>query len=321
MPFKIKASAIFIACVAFAVCLIEALGGGYSIGSICATAGCSLTSGVSLFGVSLYYFGALALAGYIVLALVCRTWYLLLFSILFVAIDTLLLTYLALGSPCISCLIVGTLFFTLFLLAWKGHFGWFFRGHHWGWLRKAAVVVCGLWICAAAPNLLGVVQETVAPKPIYGSNDAPVKIFFSPTCPACKDMVRKAVQPDEQKVALYPVAHSEEDIERMCILDCQLGEGAKLEEALDKCWSGQCTSKEHGFWQEARLTLISQVNLTYLLNMGKTEVPVMVSKTTPETAPAQGGVDIEFDESTSSPLQDKGSAGCEITQESGCSSL
>jgi hypothetical protein len=257
--------------------------------------------------------------GYMLAAIRSQTRLLLLFSICLVATDVLLLAYLAFGSPCISCLIVGILIFILFFLAWQWHFGQFFAGDSWTGLRRSAVVVCGLWIGVAAPNLLGVVQETVAPMPIYGSNDAPIKIFFSPTCPACKDMVRRMVRNNEDKTALYPVAHNEEDVERMCILDCTLDRGADLKEALNKCWRGECSMEERGFWQKVRLTLISQINQSFLLDMGKKEVPVLVSRTAPEPAPAQPGVDIEFDSSGSSPVQQKQSSGCGFGQQDGCS--
>ena len=282
----------------FVFCVVEALGGG--IGAICGTTGCEITSGITLLGLSLYWFGAAAFATSLALIASGRLRPAALAALLFLAADIPLLAMLAFSAPCVSCAIVGLLFFLLFLFSWRAYHGPILGSLGENRWTKAAAVVAVLWLAAFSPNLVGSVQEYAAPKPIYGNSDAETKIFFSPTCPDCKDLVEKMVAGgNEDRIALYPVAHSSEDIERMCILDCKLSEGADLDRALDKCWAGKCESGERHFWNKMRLSLISKINMSYLLSMGKTRVPVMVSRTMPKASEQTGGsgVEIGFDSS------------------------
>ncbi len=193
-----------------AIFCLAAAGGNHVL---CATQGCRIYAGYGIFGISFYYLGA---AGFLLILLLTllhprpltRT----LISLgLFTALvlDTLFLGYQSLFWPCTSCLLVAFLF-GLIVLA--GYFYYPLTG------RPFFLALGTLW--AALFIFLGIAatkEVLLRPWPLFGPADAPIQVYFSPDCPACRQTVRQLLDNPgvAGKVAYYPVAKNEQDLRQL----------------------------------------------------------------------------------------------------------
>jgi hypothetical protein len=193
-------------------CLLNAAGAEL----FCGTQGCEIYAGYGLFGLSFYIYGFAGFLGIFLLTL----WYPgrgadLLLSVavgLALIFDTLFLIYQSLFWPCSSChvvaLLIGlTAFFAIFGLKVPG--------------QKFLLGVGLIWSVFFIFVGLAVVKEVVFPPwSIYGSTEAPVKVYFSPTCPACEEAARKILNDPQvaTETAFYPIAKNSTDEARLARL-------------------------------------------------------------------------------------------------------
>ncbi len=195
-------AAFFLTLVGAAFCVTAALGGAETL---CVTEGCNLTHNVSLFGVSLWWFGTFGFLALALLLALRQAKLALAVSALGVAADCLLLCWMALSLPCINCMIAGALFaLVLFcqILAQEPAFP----------LRKAGNSLLLVWLLLFSPCAFSATSEIIAqPWPILGSPDAPVRLFFSPTCPACREAVQTTLKNDSSFIAFIPIAEHDGD--------------------------------------------------------------------------------------------------------------
>ncbi len=195
-------AAFFLTLVGAAFCVTAALGGA---DPLCVTEGCNLTHNVSLFGVSLWWFGT---AGFLVLAvlLAARQARLALhIAGMGVLVDCLLLGWMALTLPCVNCMIAGALFALILFFQVRAQDPSFP-------LRKNGYGLLLAWLLLFSPCAFSATSELLAqPWPILGSPDAPVRLFFSPTCPACKDAVQTTLKNDSSFIAFIPIAEHDGD--------------------------------------------------------------------------------------------------------------
>ena len=191
-------------------CALNAAG----IEVFCQTSGCALYRGYSFLGVSLYIYGAIAfllVAALGVLMLRHPSFENLLYWLVLgiLAADTVFLGYQILFWPCLSCLVVAAL---LGAVGWVGY-------RQVGRFRTLSLqVVLSVWF--AAFLVVGVAagkEVLIEPWPLAGPSDAEVKVFFSPTCGACRTEVLKiiGIPSLRGKVALFPVAKNDEDLARL----------------------------------------------------------------------------------------------------------
>lgn len=190
-------------------CLSRVLGSDL----FCGTRGCEIYAGYGLFGISFYLYGFVGFLGIFLLTLYVDYRYvrpLLALTLgLALLIDTLFLIYQTLLWPCSSCQVVALL---IGICAFSGVQVLKLPG------RKLLMALGVLWCLFFITVGVAVVKE-VAFKPwaLYGSSEAPVKIYFSPTCPACEKVVRKIL--DDGRMAdqtgLYPIAKNREDAARL----------------------------------------------------------------------------------------------------------
>ncbi|MEW6267016.1 MAG: hypothetical protein AB1641_28410 [Thermodesulfobacteriota bacterium] len=246
-----------------AFCLTAALG---LSDFLCQTEGCRLYYRTDLFGLSLWWWGLgvflilglFGLAGRYIAA------YRL--SFLFLLLDALLLGLLALTLPCLSCLIAGLLFLMNFFV---------FHALSGGRGRPAKALV-GLWFFLFAPNFFSLAQETLAPWPVYGDLNAPVRVYFAPSCPACRETIDYFLPNLKQGLVLLPVARSEGDIERVAWLVERLKQGAgeaavkevfhPLPGRANLTWGGRLRLRFHLF-----------KNMVSLKRMGYDRLPLVVT--------------------------------------------
>ena len=248
-----------------AYCISNALG----IETFCETSGCSITKDFKLFGLSLYWFGALGFFLFGVLRASHALKTLRFYALGVIALDCALLLVLAFSAPCMSCMIVGGLFFLLGLLI--------FLESDKALQSRAFQAVLVTWAICLAPNVINATGELVGPQPIYGEKTADVKVFFSPSCPSCKDVVKEIVKQDNS-VALYPVDKSFKDLKQICLLNRTYENTGEINEALENCWSTNCGKEKLSTFQQLKLSFQTWCNKSYLAKLGKDSVPVIVSQ-------------------------------------------
>lgn len=246
----------------FIYCLLNLLG---SASFFCSTQGCKIYANLGFLGLSLYHYGA----GYfITLAAAC--WYghrknspgaMRIFDwFLFggVIINCGLLIWQSLFIPCLSCLIVAVPLGLIFIIhTWKKQLLW-----------KPVWVFCFL---LAFFSILKV--DMFGPKPIYGSADAPIKLFVSPSCGACREMLRDVLKDKAllHQTAVFPIAKNDKDVSKLSRLHDLLEKGVALEEAVAR-WE-EATSPANSLFVEA----MSWRNKAFLVRNGYVQVPVLLT--------------------------------------------
>jgi len=203
---------IFPALLGLALCLLNASGAKL----FCLTAGCSLYAGYALFGLSFYVYGAI---GFGVIALLAasvgkipRAAPLLGKIILAgLALDLLFLGWQLLYWPCSSCLVVAL------FLGWTAAGFWRSYPPLCRHLFKGVLLV---WLVLFIPSVMAAGKEVLlTPWALYGPADASVRVFFSPTCPACTIEVNKLLQsPEVGRIAFYPIAKNDRDLRLLAAL-------------------------------------------------------------------------------------------------------
>jgi len=202
-----------------AFAIVAAMGGARAL---CVTEGCSLYEDVALAGLSLWWYGAGCLALVAALAAVGRSGAALGLCAAGLVLDCGLIAWLALTAPCLNCLL-GGLFFFLATLALSTAAPS---------SRKNAVwALAALWLFLFSPNLFELGKELAAPWPLRGAPGAPIKLFFSPSCPSCRDAVTD-FQSRGDDVAFYPVAEDSADYPKLRTMVHSLAQGKDMVQAL-----------------------------------------------------------------------------------------
>ena len=290
-------------------CLLNAAGAEL----FCGTQGCEIYAGYGLFGLSFYIYGFAGFLGVFLLTL----WYPrrgapLLLSIavgLALFFDTLFLIYQTLLWPCSSCHAVALL---IGLMVYFAIFGLKVPG------QKFLMGVGLLWLVFFIFVGIAVVKEVAFPPwAIYGSNEAQVKVYFSPTCSTCEDAARKILNDPQAstETAFYPIAKNSKDEARLARLLRQPAEMRDGEAILGLF--------EEVTDQPATLSIREQFflfcNKMVLARSGATRVPLIVSPHIMEIDSSDDGFSLPIENLWGSPLEATPEAGCAaFTDEEAC---
>ncbi len=281
-------------------CLLNAAGAEL----FCGTQGCEIYAGYGLFGISFYWYGFAGFLGIFLLAL----WYprrgagLLLAIAVGLALffDTLFLVYQYLLWPCSSCQVAALL---IGLCALFAVLGLKVPG------RKLLTVVGLLWSVFFIFVGLAVVKEVAfSPWPIYGSAESSVKVYFSPTCPACEEAARKILNDPQAAAgtAFYPVAKNAADKARLARLLRQADGTVNA--------AGILGLFEQESDQPANLTAREKFllfrNKMALARAGATKVPLIVSPSIIEIDNLDDGLSLPIENLWGSPVGTTPDAGC-----------
>ncbi len=236
--------------------------------AICVTQGCSVYEGISVGGLSLYWFGAAAFGMLLVCAVARGGKYLAGVAALFLILDMGFMGIQILLWPCIQCLVVAAFFGAVMAVATvRSKKSWM------RWILTA-------WFLLWCVNGVAAAKESIVPWAAYGTDAAPAHLFFSPTCPACREMIAGLLtKPDLQtQIALYPVAKNAEDTQRILILEQELAKGTPLKEALNQCEQAPLTEKApvdmaylDTLWKAFR-------NMSVLSRSGVTHIPFLTAR-------------------------------------------
>ena len=270
-PVRLGGSAL-LALLGAAYCLAAEMGLGEAL---CVTNGCSLYQNFSLYGISLWHVGIatfLVLAG---LGFTGRLSLALNLSRLTVLADCFLLLLMSLTSPCLACMgaafFLAVVFYSLHRAQAEQHNG---KGHY----RHSRLLM--VWMLFMAAAALLAVKELAAPDPWHGPEDAPVRLYFSPHCPACMQAV-EAVTASPLPVAYYPVAASLDEVKIILAMEEDLGKGVPLAESLRKFRENPPAGLPLGLGALDTLWQILR-NRADVLSLGKGSVPLLLINGVPQ---------------------------------------
>ena len=252
-------------------CLAALLGLGEAL---CVTHGCSLYQNFSLYGISLWHVGiltfltlaALSFTGHVALALNL--------SRLTVAADCFFLVLMSLTSPCLACMGASIFLVVVFYSLYRTHAG------HNGTKHPSRSRLLAVWLLCLSAALVLTVKELSAPAPWHGPEDASVRIYFSPHCPACMQAVEAAAA-SPLPVAYYPVATSLDEVKIILAMEEDLARGVPLADSLRKFRADpprELTLSVRAFstlWQILR-------NRADVLSLGKGSVPLILVNGVPQ---------------------------------------
>ena len=211
---RVRVAAIIVpAVLGMLFCLLNAFGAEL----LCLSSGCALYADYRVAGIPVNLLGVAAFAAIVLVSLLARerpAWrfrlYLLLLLVVF--LDTLFLAWQIAFWPCSSCLFVALLLIGCLFAALRVFPP--FRS-------KLLFLVVLLWFAAFAPVSVAAGKELfLRPWSAFGPADAPVAVYFSPTCPSCKSVVLAILERSDllDRVAFYPVAKTAEDVRRLALL-------------------------------------------------------------------------------------------------------
>lgn len=193
----------------------------------CVATGCTLYENINIAGISLWHIGAVAFSGLAFCALRGHVTIAYMASACMLIGDVVLLALLAFTAPCTNCLIVASLFAITF---------WLFRNEK--MYQSVASIVASssdtssasrsylliVWALFFFSNCLAVINERMEPWIIHGPADAPMRIYFSPSCPSCREAIR-TYGTSNTPIAFLPVTEDDADLYAIATLEEELANG------------------------------------------------------------------------------------------------
>ncbi len=209
-----------------AFCALQA--GPADTGIPCPSTGCRLFHDLTLWGVSLWWFGTAFFAAVVLLCLRRqRTWAFFLTG-LALAADCLLLALMLLTAPCLPCLGAAALMGLLFFLLRRDPDD---RRQN----PARLPVLLFLWAVLFAASVAAAGAESLGRWVLYGAGDADRRVYFSPSCPAC----REAIAAFAGHAAFLPVAENDADFVAIARMQAAAADGKTITEALAFALEGQ----------------------------------------------------------------------------------
>lgn len=248
--------------------------------ALCVTEGCRLFQNFAIGGISLWLIGALcfavlllaALSGFVTAGYVAAAFGLML--------DCVLLCVMIASAPCFNCLIIGLLLALVFLAfrtarrerSEEGRISERWRPRH------SASPLFALWGILFLLDAGVAAHGVLKPWPLPAGNaSASARIYFSPSCEACRALVAAAAGEDAS-VAWYPVGEKEGDLAVIAEIIRRTAAGESLSSALDAALASSPGREASappfsGFPQRALLQLRLWRNRAHVLEAGSERLP------------------------------------------------
>ncbi|MFO8083019.1 MAG: hypothetical protein R6U27_01715 [Desulfobacterales bacterium] len=263
MKYRFRLLLPVIALAGFLFCLMSALG---ITDTLCVTQGCEVYQGYTVAGVSLYWVGAAVFLLLAMISLWPRSYRVLaiLTGLVLVGNFVFLIMQFLLW-PCTSCLIVAALL---------GSFAWCLSVH----VKSGLRMLCMVWLLLFSANLLLLARDSIPPWPVLGKTNAEIQVFFSPTCPACREVVENFLHRSdiEPYVAFYPVAKDDGDRQRINLLVRNLRQDMPPKQAFAAHW--QTFSNLDQLGKDWYLALHLWRNQIHLAKKSAVQVPLIISR-------------------------------------------
>lgn len=215
------------AVLAAAFCIWSAFGNEVNL---CVTSGCALFQDTSVAGISLWWAGGVMFTLLAAAALMGAAQLGLILAGLALLGDIGLLLLMAVTAPCVSCLIVACFFAMIYAgfrqAAQRSRSGLPAD-------KPGRSLLLALWALLFIVNTGTALRTRADVWAITdNSNEASVRMFFSPSCPSCQEGI--ALLSGHVDVAFYPLAENEADIHTVARMLRLMDNGASLSEALTK---------------------------------------------------------------------------------------
>lgn len=239
---------------------------------LCVTEGCALFQNFTVAGVSMWWIGV---TGFLTLAL-CAAFGAAAAGAVLTALgllaDVALLAIMLVTAPCFNCLVVALVLpvnYVLFRNAIKEN-GRKKQSCHFS-------ALLGIWLLFFIVNVGAVLQSFALPwaflAPPEGAPSAPVQIYISPSCPACRDLMNSTNQ--GTPAAWYPVAEQDSDLAVIAEMARLLDNGSPLNEALSKALAAKPVLSPLRLLQPDTLLLQLRLwkNKAHVLRAGSERLP------------------------------------------------
>lgn len=272
-------------------CLWIALSPTFAIDAAdCAATGCTLYKDISISGVSLWHIGAIAFAGLVVCAIRGYVSVGYMAAACMLAGDVALLALMAFTAPCTNCLMVAALFAVTF---WSFHKECEFQNTTSTLISqrvnsdspRARSYLLFVWMLFFFANGLAAVNERIEPWIIHGAVNAPMRIYFSPSCPSCREAVRTYANAGNS-VAFLPVAEDEADIYAIATLEDELAKGKNFFPAFRYASNESNVKKELSVGTYLQLQWRVLRNKVRFYASGSTVLPLIQMHGMPKSAKA-----------------------------------
>lgn len=248
-------------------CLLQT---GHWADAICPSSGCLLFRDVSVAGISLWWVGAGVFTLVALLCLARRNMLAFYFVALCLAVDCLLLALMIFIAPCVSCLGAALFLGLLFLLLRPVPQGWFT-----GQSRPSVLFI--IWGLLFVANGAAALNEQMGAWVIHGAEHTERRVYFSPSCPACKD----AVTAFATGAAFVPVMKDESDFAAIVRLEDGLNKGLGLREAFNASLTGP--EPDISLARNLRLRLRLLRNKADILRLGFDKLPLIMINGLPQS--------------------------------------
>lgn len=239
----------------------------------CPGNGCVLFQDFTVYGVSLWWVGA---AYFAVMAFLClRRFYDLASLAAGAALvaDAFLLAVMLVTASCVSCLGAGVLIALLFLVLRR-------HGQPKTYNQKPSCLLfawSGLFFAA----LIFAGTETLGPWQLDGPRNAERRVYFAPSCPACRD----AVTVFAGSAAFIPSAENSDDHAAIYGMQKALAEGKTMVQALDSVMAAlrNGTLAKPSFPESFILRIKLARNKAEIMRMGFTQLPLIIINGMPQS--------------------------------------
>lgn len=234
----------------------------------CATSGCALFRDSRIAGISLWWVGG---AYFFTLSILCLKGALglaRLLSLLALLGDAVLLLIMYFTAPCLDCLVVAV-FIGLGYLALQrasNTNSWFTAT-----AKLAPAFILPLWLGLFLGNAALALGEQIPLYSIGKEIKTEIRIFFSPSCPAC----RSAVQTLGDKAALIPVQENDEDFASIVKFRSLLEQGLPPSTALTRSRNTQEPMPELSLVERLSLRIRLTLNKAALFKQGFRALPLV----------------------------------------------
>lgn len=268
-----KRSAYGTAFVAFVGAVFCALNATKNLDAICITTGCEIFKDISVFGISLWWIGTALFLTLTLLNLVKLFRTALLLALTAVIIDLGFLLFMIFTAPCVPCLFFAAILLIVFFMQCSI-------------LKRPAMLIIPtavIWTLLVTPSLFATANEQIGTWAIHGKHQSDVQVFFSPSCNACKELVPKLSKDNPDNITYYPVAETDDDIERIFLMQKALEDGTSVYIAFNRALRGNPEEVSMPLMTRLELHWNLFRNKSRLASMGVTRIPVLITNGVPRS--------------------------------------
>ncbi len=242
-----------------------------SASQFCPTNGCTLYEDFTVFGISLWFVGAVSFLLIFFFCLKGSRSVILFLSAVGLILDSALLLLLLFTSPCVSCLGVALAFGLIYLSARYSDDPRKPASFKPSWLFV-------LWAVLFCANIFSAIEESFGSWVIAGPENAEIKLYFSPSCPACVEALYGLS--NNPAVAFLPVSKNESDKETILRLNQEVRAGGSFGDAFNRAQNSILPAKT-GLIERAVLSFKLYRNRAESMRVGNKTLPLLIVNNIP----------------------------------------